>query len=57
MEIRVRLEWSKTTKNTYVYVAKEDAAIRTLYVQKDGMPGQDPPRRLSSPPRRTSNAS
>ena len=43
MEIRVRLEWSKTTKNTYVYVAKEDAAIRTLYVQKDGMPGQDPP--------------
>ena len=22
---------------------RKDAAIRTLYVQKDGMPGQDPP--------------
>ena len=43
MEIRVRLEWSKTTKNTFMYSAQKGAAITTLYVQKDAMPGQDPP--------------
>ena len=43
MEIRVRLEWSKTTKNTFMYSAQEGAAITTLYVQKDAWPGQDPP--------------
>ena len=43
MEIRVRLRLSKTTKNTYVYIAEGDAAVRTLYIQKDAVPGQDPP--------------
>ena len=43
MEISVRLELNKTTKNTYVYVAQGDAAVRTLYIQKDAVPGQDPP--------------
>lgn len=43
MNISVRLELSKTTKNTYVYSARSDAPIRTLYVQKDAMSGQDPP--------------
>ena len=43
MEIRVRLEFSRTTKNTYVYVAEGDAAVRTLYVQKDAVPDGNPP--------------
>ena len=43
MEIRVRLQLSKTTKNTYMYAAQEKGAVRTLYIQKDAMPGQDPP--------------
>ena len=46
MEIRVRLELSKTTKNTYVYVAQGEAAVKTLYIQKDAVPGQDPPRAI-----------
>ena len=43
MEIRVRLEFTRTTKNTYVYVAQGDVAVRTLYVQKDAVPDGNPP--------------
>ena len=47
MKIKVRLELSKTTKNTYVYSAKGDAAVRTLYVQKEAVIGEAPPRAIT----------
>ena len=46
MEIKVRLELSRTTKNTYKYDAKGDAAVRTVYLQKDAVTGDAPPREI-----------
>ena len=46
MEIRVRLELSRTTKNTYKYDALGDAAVRTIYLQKDAVTGDSPPGRI-----------
>ena len=46
MEIRVRLELSKTTKNTYVYTSQGDSAIRSQYIQKDAVPDGDPPQAI-----------
>ena len=44
MKIRVRLELSKTTKNTYRYdTQQEDAAVKSLYIQKNALAEQDPP--------------
>lgn len=46
MEIKVRLQLSRETKNTYKYDARGDAAIRTVYVQKDAVAGGSPPREV-----------
>ena len=47
MDIRVRLELSRTTKNTYKYDAVQgDAAVRSLYVQQEAVTGEDPPRAI-----------
>ena len=44
MKIEVRLKLARTTKNTFKYDAEgEDAAVRTLYVQKSAVPGDEPP--------------
>ena len=48
MDIRVRLELSSTTKNTYKYDAVQgDAAVRTLYVQQEAVTGEDPPQAIN----------
>ena len=44
MKIEVRLKFTRTTKNTFKYDAEgEDAAVRSLYVQKDAVPDGNPP--------------
>jgi hypothetical protein len=38
--ISVKMELAKTTKGTYVYNSVDSsAAVRSVYVNKDGMPG------------------